>query len=88
MSFSTENLKICIIGLGYVGLPLALEFAKKYKVIGFDISSNRVSQLINHKDITLEVSSEEIAKVLVNSIQSLDNKNGFTPPNNNCNFKD
>lgn len=88
MSFSTENLKICVIGLGYVGLPLALEFAKKYKVIGFDISSNRVSQLINHKDITLEVSSEEIAKVLVNSIQSLDNKNGFYPTHDNCHIKD
>ncbi len=88
MSFSTENLKICIIGLGYVGLPLALEFAKKYKVIGFDISSNRVSQLINHEDITLEVSSEEIAKVLVNSIQSLDNKNGFYPTHDSSDIKD
>lgn len=88
MSFSTENLKICIIGLGYVGLPLALEFAKKYKVIGFDISSNRVSQLINHEDITLEVSSEEIAKVLVNSIPNLDNKNGFYPTHDSNDIKD
>ena len=40
-----DNYKICIIGLGYVGLPLAVAFAKKYKVIGFDIDKSRINQL-------------------------------------------
>ena len=38
----TENIKITIIGLGYVGLPLAVEFAKKYTVVGFDINQSRI----------------------------------------------
>ena len=38
-------MKICIIGLGYVGLPLAIEFAKKYPVLGYDINKNRVEEL-------------------------------------------
>ncbi len=40
-----KDLKLAIIGLGYVGLPLALEFAKKRKVIGFDINENRINEL-------------------------------------------
>ena len=40
-----KNIKIAVIGLGYVGLPLAVEFAKKYEVIGFDINSKRVEEL-------------------------------------------
>ncbi|WP_038175369.1 nucleotide sugar dehydrogenase [Vibrio pacinii] len=52
------NNKICVIGLGYVGLPLAVEFAKNNEVIGFDINKNRVEELINHHDSTLEVESE------------------------------
>jgi len=51
---------IAIIGLGYVGLPLAVAFAKKYAVIGFDINETRVKDLQNGKDITLECSEEEI----------------------------
>ena len=42
-----ENIKIGIVGLGYVGLPLAVEFAKKLPVVGFDINSERVSDLRN-----------------------------------------
>ena len=41
------NYRIAVIGLGYVGLPLAVEFAKKYPVIGFDINKNRVSELMS-----------------------------------------
>jgi len=52
---------IAIIGLGYVGLPLALEFGKKSKVIGFDINNNRVSELKNGNDSTLEATPEDIA---------------------------
>ncbi len=56
-----ENTKIAIIGLGYVGLPLAVEFGKKYDVIGFDINQNRIKELISGVDATLEVSADELA---------------------------
>ena len=46
--------KICIIGLGYVGLPLAVEFGKKYQAVGFDINQARVDELNGGKDSTLE----------------------------------
>ncbi len=59
--------KIAIIGLGYVGLPLAVEFAKKLPTIGFDINDNRVKELNNGKDHTLEVSDEDLQKVLSKS---------------------
>lgn len=52
--------KIAIIGLGYVGLPLAVEFGKKYTTIGFDINQGRVDELRNGTDSTLEVSAEEL----------------------------
>jgi UDP-N-acetyl-D-galactosamine dehydrogenase len=55
-----KKYKISIIGLGYVGLPLAVEFGKKFNVIGFDINKTRISQLINGNDITLETSKDEI----------------------------
>ena len=51
---------IAVIGLGYVGLPLAVEFSKKYSVIGFDISQQRIDELNSGKDVTLEVSSGEL----------------------------
>jgi len=59
-----QNPTIAIIGLGYVGLPLAAAFAEKYKVIGFDINSERIKQLQQGKDNTLELSSEELKKAL------------------------
>jgi len=52
--------KIAIVGLGYVGLPLAVEFAKKYKVIGFDINKERIDELIRGKDRTREILDEEL----------------------------
>ena len=58
-----KNTKIAVIGLGYVGLPLAVEFAKKYGVIGFDIKKERVSELQSGIDRTLEVSNTELQKV-------------------------
>lgn len=60
-----ENNKIAIIGLGYVGLPLARLFATKYPVIGFDINSNRVDELKKGIDDTLEIEQELLQKVLV-----------------------
>ncbi len=55
-----SELKLAVIGLGYVGLPLAVEFGKRRTVIGFDISENRINQLRHGKDITHETTSEEI----------------------------
>ena len=60
----TKN-KIAIIGLGYVGLPLARLFATKYPVVGFDIDSNRISELISGIDSTLEVRKETLQSVLI-----------------------
>lgn len=57
-------MKIGVIGLGYVGLPLARLFATKYNVIGFDINKNRVAELNQGKDLTLEVSEEVLRSVL------------------------
>jgi UDP-N-acetyl-D-galactosamine dehydrogenase len=54
-----ENKKIAIVGLGYVGLPLAIEFGKKINTIGYDINTLRVEELKNEKDSTLEVEKEE-----------------------------
>ncbi len=51
--------KIAIIGMGYVGLPLAIEFGKKQKTCGFDINEERISQLKNHDDVTKEVTKGE-----------------------------
>lgn len=58
MNFS--NKKIGVISLGYVGLPLAVEFGKKYPTLGFDINQGRVEQLLAGHDSTLEVSDEEL----------------------------
>ena len=60
-----EQKKIAIIGLGYVGLPLARLFATKYNVVGFDINEKRVSELMSGTDATLEVSDEVLQAVLV-----------------------
>ncbi len=62
MSFDIENLRIGVIGLGYVGLPLAVEFGKKYATVGFDINVARVAELEGSTDSTLECSSEELAE--------------------------
>lgn len=57
---SLEDVKIAIIGLGYVGLPLAVEFGKKFPTLGFDINKARIEELKNGQDHTLEVSPEEL----------------------------
>ena len=58
---SNSKFSIAIIGLGYVGLPLAVEFGKKYQVIGFDINADRVHSLVQKKDDTLQITEVEIA---------------------------
>lgn len=55
-----SNLKLAVIGLGYVGLPLAVEFGKKYQVTGFDIDHRRINELREGKDVTDEVEPEEL----------------------------
>ncbi|XQW86926.1 Vi polysaccharide biosynthesis UDP-N-acetylglucosamine C-6 dehydrogenase TviB [Thalassotalea piscium] len=62
MFHTLENTKVAIIGLGYVGLPLAVEFGKKYPTLGFDINKQRVQELNQGNDFTLEVSKEEMAE--------------------------
>ena len=59
-----SEIRIAVIGLGYVGLPLAVEFAKKYPVTGFDIKQERVDALRKCHDETLEISDDELKSVL------------------------
>ena len=71
---------IAVLGLGYVGLPLAVEFAKKYPTIGFDINSKRIKELSEAVDTTLEVESEVLSSVLSPNLIGLQNRSsGFFP---------
>lgn len=54
------NIRIAIIGLGYVGLPLAVEFGKKFETVGFDINESRIKELMSGNDATMEVSREQL----------------------------
>ena len=56
-----EDVKLAVVGLGYVGLPLAVEFGKRRSVLGFDINARRIEELKEGRDHTLEVESEELA---------------------------
>ena len=69
--------KIAIIGLGYVGLPLAVEFAKKRAVVGFDIKPERIKELNEGHDPTLEVSDEDLKAVLLTSNSQQPTANGL-----------
>lgn len=71
-----KSYKIAIIGQGYVGLPLSLEFAKYYPVLGFDINNNRVKQLSNGNDVTLEADNNVLANRL-NSYKESKGKIGY-----------
>ena len=62
MSFDIDKLRIGIVGLGYVGLPLAVEFGKKYPTVGFDINAGRIAELERGVDLTLECCSAELAQ--------------------------
>ncbi len=80
--------KIAIIGLGYVGLPLARLFATKYPVVGFDINDKRISELQQGKDVTLEIEDDVLKAVLK---ESPDSNNGLYCSSNindikNCNY--
>src|SRR5690349_13552998 len=65
---------LTVIGLGYVGLPLAVEFAKKYPVVGFDINKERIAELRSGNDHTLEIDSDHLTSVLK---KKLDNTTGL-----------
>jgi UDP-N-acetyl-D-glucosamine/UDP-N-acetyl-D-galactosamine dehydrogenase len=55
-----SEINLCVIGLGYVGLPLTVEFAKGRQVIGFDINEKRIQALLQGQDDTLELAAEQI----------------------------
>src|SRR5690554_4994607 len=67
MQLVISHTKIAVIGLGYVGLPLARLFATKYPVIGFDINQARIDELNNGHDSTLEVEDDILQAVLASS---------------------
>ncbi|MDZ7644058.1 MAG: Vi polysaccharide biosynthesis UDP-N-acetylglucosamine C-6 dehydrogenase TviB [Woeseiaceae bacterium] len=62
MSFDLQSIRIGVIGLGYVGLPLAVEFGRKYPTVGFDIKAARIAELEAGRDSTREVTAEELAE--------------------------
>lgn len=66
MNNFTNNIKIAVIGLGYVGLPLARLFSTKYKTIGYDINQPRVAELMSGKDSTLEVNDSLLKEAITN----------------------
>ena len=79
---SLDNIRVAVIGLGYVGLPLARLFSTKFKTVGFDMNQSRVDALMAGHDATLEVSDELLQSAL---------KNGFVCTTNledikDCNF--
>ena len=67
----SENKKITIVGLGYVGLPLAVEFGKKYKTVGFDIDIKRVRELKKGHDYTLEVEDNKLKEVAMKTLLNM-----------------
>tara|TARA_Y100001954_G_C15820313_1_gene609591 strand:+ start:2014 stop:3300 length:1287 start_codon:yes stop_codon:yes gene_type:complete len=75
-----KNYKISIIGLGYVGLPLAVEFSKYFKTIGFDINKKRVLELKSGIDSTYEIENDDLKKVLIKNDNQKITK-GFLPTN-------
>ena len=74
-----ENIQVAVIGLGYVGLPLAVEFGKKFPTVGFDINDKRVQELNRGHDHTFEVNNEDLKPVIASSLDSIrSNKKGCT----------
>jgi len=80
-----ENSKIAIIGLGYVGLPLAVAFADKYPVVGFDINQSRINELLSGKDSTLEVEDDKLLSVLISNVIG---GKGLFPTSNETDLKE
>ncbi len=76
-----EDIKIAIVGLGYVGLPLAVEFSRKYQVVGYDINKKRINELKNGYDRTNELLDQQSSSLknifLTNSERSIENSNVY-----------
>ena len=92
MNFNLNEVKIAVIGLGYVGLPLAIEFSKKYTVCGFDLNNERIKQLNNGIDCTNEIAKEQLLSsnqlTLTSTVEKLNDCNIYiitvpTPIDNN-----
>ena len=62
-----KEIKIAVVGLGYVGLPLATEFSRQYDVIGYDISSKRVDELLSYRDYTKEIDELDLRHLMSDS---------------------
>ena len=77
-----KEVKICVIGLGYVGLPLARLFSTKYKTVGFDMNQKRVEALMAGHDATLEVSDELLQSAIDNGFVCTSNIDEIR----DCNF--
>ena len=77
-----DKIKIAVIGLGYVGLPLARLFSTKYECIGFDLNQSRVDALNSGHDMTLEVSDDLLRKAIENGFKCTSNIDEIS----NCNF--
>ncbi|MCE2708081.1 MAG: nucleotide sugar dehydrogenase [Bacteroidota bacterium] len=84
---SIQEVKIAVIGLGYVGLPLAVEFSKKFPVIGYDINLSRIDELAAGEDATLEVAEEALKEVLLPASPAV-GKRGFFPTGDAEDLKD
>ena len=74
--------KVGVIGLGYVGLPLAISFSKNFKTIGFDVKKSRIEQILDGIDITNEISNEDLNSALENGFEVSDKINELA----NCNI--
>ncbi|AYF43810.1 putative udp-glucose 6-dehydrogenase [Halobacteriovorax sp. BALOs_7] len=68
---------VCVIGLGYVGLPVAYNFAKKYRTIGIDISKKRVEELRNHQDSTREITTDELKALEMNFSTNIEDASDY-----------
>ena len=79
--FNLSEAKIAVVGLGYVGLPLAVEFSKKFPTIGFDINEKRIQELKKGYDRTLEVEDHSLSSAEKNLSYSSDIKD-----TKNCNI--
>ncbi len=77
-----KNIKIGVIGLGYVGLPVSVAFSKKFEVRGYDINNLRINNLNNFIDTTLEISSERLKKALKENLSITNNIDSL----NDCNL--
>ncbi len=83
-----DKINLAIIGLGYVGLPLARLFATKYSVVGFDINKNRIDELRNGIDSTQEINNELLQAVAVETVPFNSDTNGLFCSNNINDIKD